>query len=126
MKETWTESEKAELRRCWALGESVTAIGRALGKPRSAISGKARRMKLDRRGAPAALAGARERVAAEKLKDPVAITGCRYIEADDFLARLRRGEQIHCGKPTTAIDESWCKLHKSIVWRKGTSKYAPP
>src|SRR5579864_8898805 len=113
----WTPDRVAELRRLWAEGLAIGEIARRLGITKNAVVGKAHRIGCAARPSP--------------LKSPpwprVALPvagreGCRWIEGDDHLERLRRGAAIYCGKPATEPGGAWCALHKKRVYHRGTSR----
>jgi GcrA cell cycle regulator len=52
----WTEERLAMLRAEWATGDSTAEIGRRMGISKNAVIGKARRMELAAREAPANIA----------------------------------------------------------------------
>jgi GcrA cell cycle regulator len=49
---TWTQDKIAALEQRWQAGESITAIGKALGTSRNAVVGKAHRLGLPSRVSP--------------------------------------------------------------------------
>ena len=42
--------------------------------------------------------------------------GCRWIEGDDFIERMRRGKMIYCGRPVATVGGSWCAEHRARVY----------
>jgi hypothetical protein len=45
-----------------------------------------------------------------------AACGCLWIDGDDFLERLHRGERIHCGAPARRPGESYCAKHHARAY----------
>jgi hypothetical protein len=37
--------------------------------------------------------------------------GCRWIEGDDYLDRIHRGEDIYCNAPVRGFGDSYCAAH---------------
>lgn len=37
--------------------------------------------------------------------------GCRWIDGDDYLDRIHRGEDIYCSAPVRRLGESYCAAH---------------
>lgn len=51
------------------------------------------------------------------------MSGCQFIEGDDFVPRIRNGEDIFCGKPVLSHrikgdlrDSSFCPEHHRRCW----------
>lgn len=49
---TWTTDETAQLTEAWEAGTSASLIGKAMGKSKNAVVGKAHRMRLESRPSP--------------------------------------------------------------------------
>ena len=49
---TWTATDELWLTTLWTHGESLTAIGKTMGRSRNAVAGKARRLGVCGRGSP--------------------------------------------------------------------------
>ena len=113
----WTPALIAKLARLWRAGMSAAEIGRRIGMSKNAIVGKARRLGLPPRENPVDYDKVREAriAAAEAAAKPRGI-GCRWIESADYLARLKRGEEIFCGRPVAETSGSWCAAHRARVW----------
>jgi hypothetical protein len=41
---------------------------------------------------------------------------CRWIEGDDYLDRIHRGEKIYCSAPVTRLGESYCAAHRARAY----------
>ena len=41
----------------------------------------------------------------------VGARGCHWIEGDDYLERIHRGEEIYCGAPTLRAGGPYCAVH---------------
>jgi hypothetical protein len=55
---------------------------------------------------------------------PVApVDGCRWIEGDYFVERMRRGEEIYCNAPVRRFGESYCTTHWARVYTDPCSRY---
>ena len=68
----WTDAELADLDRRWRRGEVASAIGRALGKTKNSIIGKAHRLKLPPRRSPIGMTkAARARARSELGPEPM-------------------------------------------------------
>jgi hypothetical protein len=42
--------------------------------------------------------------------------GCRWIEGDDYLDRLHRGEDIYCNAPVRRLGDSYCATHRARAY----------
>jgi hypothetical protein len=42
--------------------------------------------------------------------------GCHWIERDDYLDRIHRGEEIYCNVPVRHFDESYCAAHRARAY----------
>lgn len=42
--------------------------------------------------------------------------GCNWIDGDDYLERLHRGEEIYCGAPTLRAGKSYCAVHRARAY----------
>lgn len=42
--------------------------------------------------------------------------GCRWIEGDDHLDRIHRGEDIYCSAPVRRLGDSYCAAHWARVY----------
>ncbi len=67
----WSDEQVADLDRLWRRGETASAIGRALGKTKNSVIGKAHRLKLPGRPSPLGLTKSdRARARGEALPKP--------------------------------------------------------
>jgi hypothetical protein len=107
----WTAELVDALTRAWNAGESVNAIASRMGLTRNQVLGKVHRLGLEQRGQPESLANRAARV-----QETAATGGCRWIEGNNFVERLKRGEQIYCGKTVATVGSPWCKEHHARVW----------
>jgi hypothetical protein len=41
---------------------------------------------------------------------------CRWIEGDDYLDRIHRGEEIYCNAPVRRLGESYCAAHRARAY----------
>jgi hypothetical protein len=48
---------------------------------------------------------------------------CRWIEDDDFVDRIHRGDEIFCNAPVRNVGESYCAMHRSRVYAAARSQY---
>lgn len=93
----------------YAAGVSYRAIGKAIGKSKSAIAGLIYRHRgeygiAERRGAIPTLD--------ERLGwDRVIAQGCRWIDGDPAIAGWS-----YCGQPCEP-GQDWCAHHRARVWR---------
>ena len=117
----WTPELDVQLAELWddpAL--STIDIGKRLGLTKNQVVGRAHRLGLLDRGTTPSLDlanAARIKRAADRaagLQRP----GCRWIEADDFLARMNRGENIYCDAPVAALGVSWCAAHLKRIYTR--------
>lgn len=121
----------------WNRGESMTAIGRALGISRNVVAGVVQRARLrgeqvEARGAPANFAAAQKArpkpaksppkshqwpaVSGPRLSDdPHDPVGCRWIEGDPG------GIWSYCQRRALPL-RSWCAAHRARVYRPRASK----
>ncbi len=109
----WTPEAISELGTLWLEGLPSAEIAERLGMSKNAVVGKAHRLGLPPRENP---------VDRSKIKTAVAPgpAGCRFIAGEDFLERMRRGEEIHCCRPVSAPGISWCNEHLRIVYVRHT------
>jgi hypothetical protein len=53
------------------------------------------------------------------------MSGCRWIEGDDFLAVIHAGGDPFCGKPAIGPERSWCVQHRArCFYRWGEQEIA--
>ena len=114
---TWTEAMDATLREMWAAGHSLTEIGKALGKSKGAIAGRAHRLGLETRPTPIRPKAPGERKArprrmkraAETVKlarAPVSFfRTCQFIECEPSA-----DDSCKCGAPTMP-GSAYCQAH---------------
>lgn len=103
----WTPDRVAELTRLWETGLSASEIGRKLGITKNSVVGKARRMDLAMRRAPAA----------PKLPPPNVVTlerlgasMCSWPEGEPGTPSFR-----FCGDPAI-MGKPYCDKHCSIAY----------
>ena len=103
----WTENDDNTLIDMWGKHLPASRIGVVLGKSKSAVIGRARRLGLEKR-APTNLAGVMGKIEANRAsrREPI---GCRYIHGHPS-----DEDWYYCQKP----GEPWCEEHKKIVFMK--------
>ena len=129
----FSAAEMAEIARLWETGLSATKIGKAIGRTKNAVIGKARRMGLARRASPikkkppevASKPPVTRRRYNERKSQPPwspaagSLTNgkCQWIDGEP----IRNAEM--CGKPTVLKRDrrtrsSWCAHHYERAFRK--------
>jgi GcrA cell cycle regulator len=102
----WTVERVAELTRLWASGLSASEIGRRLGITKNAVIGKARRIDLAMRRAPAQVPRKARILTLERLNSNM----CSWPDGDPGEPDFR-----FCGKPT--VDgKPYCANHCSLAY----------
>lgn len=125
----WSEEELRDLREAWAAGRTLNEIADLLGRSRSSIAGKVRRLDLERRGSPIKLptgkrAGRKAPVvpmrrmfapepdAAGVFGPDMSRDACRYpLWGEDVISHM------YCGK-TRLYGRSYCQEHFDRCYRK--------
>ena len=46
------------------------------------------------------------------------VGGCRFIQSIDYIAKIKAGQNVFCGKPVTGPGEPWCAEHRAVVFVK--------
>jgi len=127
----FSPTEMAEIVRLWETGLSASKIGKAIGRTKNAVIGKARRMGLERRASPIKMKAPPKPGAVFKSRPhhvrsvqppwspaPGSLTNgrCQWIDGEP----IRNAEM--CGKPTVLKRDrtrsSWCAHHYERAFRK--------
>lgn len=107
----WTSERVAQLSKMWATGLSASEIGRRLGITKNSVIGKARRLDLAMRRAPA-LPSKPKIVTLERLTS----TMCCWPDGDPGKPEFR-----FCGVPAVN-GKPYCATHCSLAYLTSTSK----
>ena len=105
----WTPALIKRLRQLWQEGLPTSEIGRRLGITKNAVVGKAHRVGCAPRKSPLKSPPVPKRQTEHR-------QGCRFIEGEDYLERIQRGEDIYCGAKVARDLGSWCEKHEKIVF----------
>lgn len=103
----WSSAREALLRRLWDEGLSGGEIGRRLKLSKSAVTGKAHRLKLPPRPSPIGHNGPHPPARLPPL--PLESGTCRWVTSEGR-------PWTFCGAPVAKPGTAWCSIHAAIVY----------